>query len=145
MRNISNILILSVCALLSSCMADSFDAPDTPAAEVYGNKDIVNNDGTFNVPGQAKGKGGFMVDGSIGKTLRLRHGKQLSINLMLTNILNNRKLCTGGYEQSRSDYTVKEENGQTTVNNVRAYKFSLNPKKFYAFGINGMLNLTFRF
>ena len=40
MRNISNILILSVCALLSSCMADSFDAPDTPAAEVYGNKDI---------------------------------------------------------------------------------------------------------
>ena len=34
---------------------------------------------------------------------------------------------------------------QLLVNNVRAYKFSLNPKKFYAFGINGMLNLTFRF
>ena len=109
------------------------------------NKDIVNNDGTFNVPGQSKGKGGFMLDGSIGKTLRIGRGKQLSINLMVTNILNNQKLCTGGYEQSRSDYTVKEENGQTTVNNVRAYKFSLNPKKFYAFGTNGMLNLTYRF
>ncbi len=105
----------------------------------------INNDGTYNVPEQSKGKGGFMLDGSIGKSLRLKKGRTLSINLMLTNILNNQKLCTGGYEQSRSDYTVKEDNGQTTVNNVRAYKFSLNPKKYYAFGINGMLNLTFRF
>ena len=64
---------------------------------------------------------------------------------MLTNILNNQKICTGGYEQSRSDYTVKEENGQTVKNNARAYKFSLNPKKYYAYGINGMLNLTLRF
>ena len=110
-----------------------------------GDPNIVNNDGTFNVPEQAKGKGGFMLDGSLGKTLRLKKGKQLSINLSLTNILNNRKICTGGYEQSRSDYTVKDENGQTTVNNVRAYKFSLNPKKYYAYGINGMLNLTLRF
>ncbi len=105
----------------------------------------VNNDGTYNVPEQAKGKGGFMLDASIGKTLRVGRGKQLSINLSLTNILNNQKICTGGYEQSRSDYTVKEENGQTMMNNVRAYKFSLNPKKYYAYGINGMLNLTYRF
>jgi hypothetical protein len=105
----------------------------------------VNNDGTFNVPDQAEGKGGFMLDSSIGKTLRLKQGRQLSINLSLTNILNNTKICTGGYEQSRSDYTVKEENGQTLMNNVRAYKFSLNPKKYYAYGINGMLNLTYRF
>ena len=105
----------------------------------------VNNDGTYDVPEQAKGKGGFMLDGSIGKTLRLRHGRQLSINLMLTNILNNAKLCTGGYEQSRSDYTVKTDGDNILMNNQRAYKFSRNPKKYYAFGINGMLNLTFRF
>lgn len=105
----------------------------------------VDNNGEFIVPDQAKGKGGFMLDGSIGRTIRLGHGRQLSINLMLTNILNNLKICTGGYEQSRSDYTVKEENGQTVKNNARAYKFSLNPKKYYAYGINGMLNLTFRF
>jgi hypothetical protein len=86
-----------------------------------------------------------MLDGSIGKNLRIGRGQQLSINLSLTNILNNEKICTGGYEQSRSDYTVKEENGQVLMNNVRAYKFSLNPKKFYAYGINGMLNLTYRF
>ena len=105
----------------------------------------VDNNGEFIVPEQSKGKGGFMLDASIGKTIRLHHGRQLSINLMLTNILNNQKICTGGYEQSRSDYTVKEENGQTVKNNARAYKFSLNPKKYYAYGINGMLNLTLRF
>ena len=105
----------------------------------------VNNDGTYDVPPQSEGKGGFMLDGSIGKNLRIGRGQQLSINLSLTNILNNEKICTGGYEQSRSDYTVKEENGQVLMNNVRAYKFSLNPKKFYAYGINGMLNLTYRF
>ncbi len=102
----------------------------------------VNNDGSYIVPDQAEGKGGFMLDGSIGKTLRLKHGRQLSINLMLTNILNKENICTGGYEQSRSDYTVKDDG---TMNNVRAYKFSLNPKKYYAFGFNGMLNLTLRF
>ena len=41
MRPINNILILSVCALLSSCMADSFDAPDTPASEAYGNTSLT--------------------------------------------------------------------------------------------------------
>ena len=109
--------------------------------KIMGN--VQNN--VYDVPPQSEGKGGFMLDGSIGKSLRLRHGRQLSINFMVTNILNNQKICTGGYEQSRSDYTVKEENGATVKNNVRAYKFSLNPKKYYAYGINGMLNLTYRF
>ena len=63
----------------------------------------------------------------------------------MTNILNNTKLCTGGYEQSRSDYTVKTDGDNILMNNQRAYKFSRNPKKYYAFGTNGMLNLTLRF
>ena len=61
----------------------------------------------------------------------------LSINLMVTNILNNRNLCTGGYEQSRSNYTSSE--------NKRGYNFTKNPMKFYAYGTNGMLNITYRF
>ncbi len=85
---------------------------------------------------QAEGKGGFMLDGSIGRSIRLKKGS-LSINLMVTNILNNERLCTGGYEQSRSDYTAS--------GNVRAYSFSRNPKKFYAYGTNGMLNVTYKF
>lgn len=92
---------------------------------------------------QQKGNGGFMLDLSIGKSIRLRHGRQLSVNFMVTNLLNNTKLVTGGYEQSRSNYSVNTTSGE--VGNARVYKFDRNPMKFYAYGINGMLNLTYRF
>ena len=85
---------------------------------------------------QAKGHGGIMVDGSIGRSIRLKKGS-LSINLMVTNILNNQKITTWGFEQGRSDYT--------SSGNVRAYKFTKNPKVFYALGTNGMLNLAYKF
>lgn len=85
---------------------------------------------------QAKGHGGFMLDGSIGRSIYLKHGS-LSINLMVTNILNNRNIVTGGFEQSRSDYSASE--------NSRTYKFSKNPFKFYAYGTNGMLNIAYKF
>lgn len=56
---------------------------------------------------------------------------------MVTNVLNNRDIVTGGYEQSRSDYTQS--------GNTRTYRFSKNPMKFYAYGTNGMLNITYKF
>ena len=91
---------------------------------------------------QAKGKGGFMLDVSIGKSIRMKKG-QLSINLSLTNVLNNTDICTGGYEQSRSNYSVNSTTDQ--VGSARTYKFDKNPKKYYAYGINGMLNIGYRF
>lgn len=103
--------------------------------EIYGN---VYNEGKL-IPSaveQAQGHGGFMLDGSIGRSIYLKRG-MLSINLMVTNILNNQNLCTGGYEQSRSNYTAS--------GNTRAYSFSRNPMRFYAYGTNGMLNITYRF
>lgn len=105
--------------------------------EANGRFDGVN----YDVPEQIKGKGGFMLDASIGKSVYLKRG-QLSINLMLTNILNNTKITTGGFEQSRSDVTYTQTGA---VNNERTYKFSRNPKLYYAYGINGMLNITYRF
>lgn len=89
---------------------------------------------------QAKGHGGFMLDGSIGRSIFLKRGS-LSINLSVTNILNNTNIVTGGYEQSRSDYSKKTDG--TTTN--RAYKFSKNPMKFFAYGTNGMLNIAYKF
>ena len=89
---------------------------------------------------QAKGKGGFMLDASIGKSIYLKHG-QLSVNLMLTNILNNDDIVTGGMEQNRQDRRTADE----AVEDIRAYKFRFSPKKFYANGINGMLNVTYKF
>ena len=98
-----------------------------------------NNEPLESALSQAKGHGGFMLDGSIGRSIYLKHGS-LSINLSLTNILNNRNIVTGGFEQSRSDYSGDKDNVKS-----RAYSFSKNPYKFYAFGTNGMLNLTYKF
>lgn len=103
--------------------------------------DLVNGEYVVNVPDQAKGKGGFMLDFSLGHQFRVAH-RPLSVNLMITNLLNNRSICTGGYEQSRSDYSTSTTDGSTTE---RTYKFTNNPKKFYAQGINGMLNINYRF
>ena len=98
-----------------------------------------NNEPRESALSQAKGHGGFMLDGSIGRSIYLKRGS-LSINLSLTNILNNRNIVTGGFEQSRSDYSGDKDNVKS-----RAYSFSKNPYKFYAFGTNGMLNLTYKF
>ena len=81
--------------------------------------------------------GGFMLDASIGRSIRLRRGKSLSINLSLQNILNNTNLRTGGYEQNRDDnYSTGEQ---------RPYVFSKNAKYYYANPFNLFLNVGFRF
>ena len=115
-------------------------APSRRYGQTLVNAGDVDNDGNYVVPGQAKGHGGFMLDGSIGKSIYLKHGS-LSINLMVTNILDNRKIVSGGYEQSRSDYTLRNDG----TRNDRAYKFSRNVKKYYVNGINGMLNIAYKF
>ena len=78
-----------------------------------------------------------MLDASIGRSLYLSKGRSMSINLSITNLLNNQSIVTGGYEQSRSSYTSSD--------NVRAYQFQKNPFKYYAYGINGMLNIAYKF
>jgi hypothetical protein len=110
----------------------------------YGNtlqtSGAVDNDGNYMIPEQIKGHGGWMLDGSIGKSIYLKHGS-LSLNLMVTNILNNQNIVSGGYEQSRSDYTIATDGSR----NDRAYKFSNNPKKYYVFGTNGMFIISYKF
>lgn len=86
---------------------------------------------------QEKADGGFMLDASIGKYIRLKKGKSISINLSLQNITNNRNLKTNGYEQNRDDsYSTGEK---------RAYVFSKNSKYYYANAFNAFLNIGFRF
>ena len=102
-------------------------------------REIVNGQKVYHSPEQNTGKGGFMLDASIGKTFRLSHGKRLGFNLMLTNILNNINICTGGMEQNRLDTKQQQER----VNN--AYRFEKSPRKFYANGTNGMVMLNYQF
>ena len=102
-------------------------------------KAIVNGEKTYDAPGQNKGKGGFMLDASIGRQFYLGHGRRIGFNLMLTNILNNINICTGGMEQNRLD--TKQEAERTN----NAYRFQQSPRKFYANGINGMLMINYYF
>lgn len=120
----------------SPCLRYEENVKNTAEDPVTGN--MVT---TYDVPDQSKGKGGFMLDASIGRQIYVfKH--PMSINLTLTNILNNRSICTGGYEQSRSNYSTNK-NG--TQGNERIYDFRNSPKKFYAQGFNFMLNINYRF
>ena len=83
-------------------------------------------------PESEKCKGGFMLDASIGKSINLRDGKRLSINLQVQNITNNTDMRTGGYEQNRKDRTYD-------------YQFSKNSYYYYANAINAFLNVSLKF
>jgi hypothetical protein len=102
-------------------------------------KVLVGGVQTYQSIAQSEGKGGFMLDASIGKTFRLKQGRRIGFNLMVTNLLNNINICTGGMEQNRLDTKQEEER----TNN--AYRFQQSPRRFYANGINGMLMVNYYF
>ena len=76
----------------------------------------------------------FILDCSIGKSWSIRRKYNFGFSLNVQNMLNNRNVRTGGYEQSR----LISSSGKD-----RYYKFS--SKYFYMPGTNYMLNLYFRF
>ena len=95
------------------------------------------NEVSVAIPEQEEFDGGFMLDLSIGKNIRLKKGRNLSINLTLNNVANNTNMKTGGYEQNRDD---NYDDGRE-----RPYQFSRHSKYYYAQGINGFLNVGYRF
>ena len=121
----------------------SYENSGIAAEQVYGTNAAGDKVLLADAVAQEKGKGGFMLDLSIGRSIWLKKSGSLSINFMLTNVLNNRKIVTGGFEQSRSNYSVNSTTGE--VGSARVYKFDRNPYKFYAYGINGMLNIAYKF
>lgn len=76
----------------------------------------------------------FLLNASIGKSWYIDRKYNFGFSLEVKNILNNRNVKTGGYEQTR---LIDSESGE------RYYRF--DPKYFYMSGINYMLNLYFRF
>ncbi|MEG2181169.1 MAG: TonB-dependent receptor [Bacteroidales bacterium] len=81
---------------------------------------------------------GFMLDASVGKVIYLNNRAQsLNINLSASNILNNTKMITGGYQQGRTP--IKNEVLDPT-------SFSKYPNKYYyAQGFNVFLNVGYKF
>jgi len=77
----------------------------------------------------------WLVNISIGKSWYIDRKYQIGFSLNVKNLLNNKDVKTGGYEQTRMvDNTVSKE---------RYYRF--DSKYFYMAGTNYMLNLYFRF
>lgn len=76
----------------------------------------------------------FLLNASIGKSWYINRKYNFGFSLNAQNLLNNRGVRTGGYEQSRLI---------TSSDKSRYYKF--DSKYFYMAGANYMLNLYFRF
>jgi len=133
----------------SSIDANGRPSFDVTKAELEANGGILfDNKGNvldeFSIE-QEKFKGGFMLDASIGKYIRLKKGKSLSINLSMQNLTNNKNMRTGGYEQNRDDNYYNESGGEYTKGENKAYRFSKNAKYYYAHAFNAFLNIGFRF
>ncbi len=81
---------------------------------------------------QEKLNSAFVMGASIGHVIYLSRRTSLNLNLNVDNLLNNRKIQTGGYQQGRFDYT-----------NYTTGKFP--NKYYYAQGIKVFFNVGVRF
>ena len=84
--------------------------------------------------GQEKFDAAFLLNASAGKSWSIQRKYYLGFSLNVNNILNNKEVKTGGYEQTRLISSVGKD---------RYYRF--DPKYFYMQGMNYMLNIYFRF
>lgn len=74
----------------------------------------------------------FVLNASVGKVIYINRSMSLNLNLNVDNILNNRKIMTGGYQQGRFDYTSL---------NISKYP----NKYYYGQGIKVYFNVGIRF
>lgn len=107
---------------------DFFPERRTSGAIVYG----MTDEEIKAITEQEMLKGGFTLDASIGKSLRLFRKYTLNLNFSVSNILDNKTIQTGGFEQSRFDFETYNVN-----------KFP--PKYYYGLGRTWFLNIGFRF
>lgn len=98
----------------------------------YSSPDIVAALGT-----QEKLKGGFLLDASVGKLIYLKNRRSLNFNLSMSNILNNRSLITGGYQQAR----LPLNNGAIDATGLNRFP----NKYYYGWGFNLFFNVGYRF
>lgn len=76
----------------------------------------------------------YLINGSIGKSWYIDRKYQFGFSLELNNVLNNKNVKTGGYEQTR------------LINNAKKDSYlRFDSKYFYMQGANYMLNLYFKF
>jgi hypothetical protein len=85
--------------------------------------------------------GGVTLDLSIGKSIRIKN-YFINLNFSVSNLLDNQKLISGGYEQARVDLIPSNLNPiYTRMGSVEKFP----PKYYYAYGRTYFLNVGFRF
>lgn len=80
----------------------------------------------------------FIVNANVGKSWQIHRKYLLGVSANINNILNNKNIKTGGYEQMR--LSANKDASGTIINYT-----PFDSKYFYLFGINYMINVYFRF
>jgi len=86
---------------------------------------------------QEKLNGGFLLDASVGKLIYLKNRKSLNFNLSASNILNNKHMITGGYQQAR----IPLNSGALDMTALDKFP----NKYYYAWGFNLFFNVGYKF
>lgn len=75
-------------------------------------------------------KGGYLFNASLGKSFKIKKKYNLNLNVSVNNVLDNKEIQTGGYEQTRV---------------VRDSKTAYPSKYYYGYGRTWIANLALRF
>jgi hypothetical protein len=78
-----------------------------------------------------------MTDASLGKMIYLKNGQSININLSVSNLLNNTKMITGGFQQAR----LALDGANIDMTGINRFP----SKYYYAWGTNIFLNLGYKF
>jgi hypothetical protein len=105
------------------------------ASAVAGPDNVTTDAEIAYLTAQEKFDPAMLVNLSVGKSWFIRYKYQLGFSLNVRNMLNNKNVKTGGYEQTRLV--------DNTLSKSQYYRF--DPKYFYMAGTNYMLNVYFRF
>lgn len=90
---------------------------------------------------QTKLDDAITMDFSISKLHYLKGGRQFNINLNLVNVLNNRGVRKGGYEQGRLPLVSSDGGEVIDLQNLNKFP----PKFYYMQGFNLFLNVAYKF
>ena len=104
-------------------------------AAVAGPDNVTTDAEIAYLTAQEKFDPAVLVNLSVGKSWYIHYKYQLGFSFNLKNMLNNKNVKTGGYEQTRLV--------DNTLSKSQYYRF--DPKYFYMAGTNYMLNVYFRF
>jgi hypothetical protein len=107
--------------------------PDRRTREGVDLVDPIENPELFDkIVGQERLPGGVTVDLGVYKSIKVKDGQFIRINVNVSNVLNDTNIRTGGFEQLRYDFSEKDVD-------------RFPSRYFYAFGTNFIASISYIF